>query len=131
MINPIKPRGTSPSRNSYSLASLALLVTVIAMVLASLNFDRCLQQITKLIQERSSALVVLFVCAAIVGAVVGFAQMLFHGFSWRALLVSLVSGGLAGGLGAMLLVAPGSIGQSLIAVAVILGTTLAFRLGVE
>jgi hypothetical protein len=131
MIDPIKPRGSAASRSSYSLASLALMVTVLAMVLASVNFDHCLQQITKLVQERSWALVVLFVCAAIVGAFVGFAQMLFHGFSWRALLVSLVSGVLAGGLGAMLLIAPGSIPQSLIAVAVILGTTLAFRLGVE
>jgi hypothetical protein len=131
MTDPIKPRGSSAPRSSYSLASLALMVTVLAMVLASVNFGQCLLQITKLVQERSWALVILFVGAAIVGAVVGFAHMLFHGFSWRALLVSLVSGTFAGGLGAMLLIAPGSIRQSLIAVAVILGTTLAFRLGVE
>jgi hypothetical protein len=131
MTDPIKPRGLPAHRSSYSLASLALMVTVLAMVLASVNFGQCLQQITKLFQERPLVLAILFASSAIIGAVVGFTHLLFHGFSWRALLVSLVSGALAGGLGAMLTLAPGSIQTSLIAVAVILGTTLAFRLGVE
>jgi hypothetical protein len=57
--------------------------------------------------------------------------MLIHGFSWHALLFSLVSGVLAGCLGAMLLIAPGSIRQVLVAAVAIIGTTVVFRLGVE
>jgi hypothetical protein len=131
VTEPIDPHRPSAAKGGYSLASLALMVTVFAMLFASANFNPGGEQLAKLLQDGSWRLWGLLAGAVMVGAFVGLAHVLVHRFSWRALLFATISGGLAGGLGAMLLAAPGSIRQALIAVVVILGTTIVFRLGVE
>jgi hypothetical protein len=132
MTDQVKSPDVSTVRRSrFSLASLGLTVTVLAMMLASANMEYSREALTKLVRDHSWQLVAMLAGATIIGVGGGLAHALTAGLRWRALLYAPILGALAGGLGVMVLIAPGSLKQTVIAIAVILGSTLVFRLGAE
>ncbi len=127
----LPPSAASTPRGGFSLASLVLLVTVLGVLLASADFRRGREEVVSLVIDGPWRLVALVVGAAIVGCLIGLIHMFVNGFSWRMLILSPFSGALAAELGLMILVAPGSPLQSLLAVVVVLGTTMLLRLDAE
>jgi hypothetical protein len=119
------------SRGSFPLASLALLVTVLAAALACTDLDRLQQQYEWLKVWWPWRLVLLLGGAGIFGAIIGVAQLFFSGVRGRARWVAPLAGVLAGQVGVLILLAPGPMWRTLFAIGVLLAATVVFRLGAE
>jgi hypothetical protein len=116
---------------NFPLASLALLITGFAALLACADVQRWREQYAWLSEDWPWRLVALFGGAAIFGGLVGAGFMFKSKMRWRARLLAPVAGILAGEIGALILVAPGPIWRTIFAVVVLLGTAVVFRLGAE
>lgn len=114
---------------NFPLASLALLITGFAAILACTDIDRWREQYGWLSQDWPWRLVALFGGAAIFGAVVGAAFMFTSQMRWRNRLLLPLAGAVAAELGVLILVAPGSMWRTIFAVLVLLGTAILFRAG--
>jgi drug/metabolite transporter (DMT)-like permease len=119
------------SSGNFPLASLALLITGFAALLACADVQRWRQQYSWLSEDWPWRLVGLFGGAAIFGGLIGAGFMFKSKKRWPIRLLAPVSGILAGEIGVLILVAPGPIWRTIFAVVVLLGTAVVFRLGAE
>jgi hypothetical protein len=125
-------RSTSPrTRANFPLASLALLVTVLAAALACADLERLQQQYAWLATDWPWRLVALLGGAGLFGGLIGVAQLFLSGARGRARWIAPLAGMLAGQVGALILVAPGPMWRTLFAIGVLLAATILFRLGAE
>lgn len=131
MIEPAAYRPPRRIQSGYPIASLALLVTVLACLLVCADMDRWREQYDWLKQDWPWRLVALFGGAALLGGIIGSTCWLVSSSSWRSALVALVAGILAGEIGALILVAPGPMWRTIFAVGVLLITAVLLRLGAE
>jgi len=119
------------SRGSFPLASLALLVTVLAAALACTDLDRLQQQYEWLKVSWPWRLVALLGAAGLFGGIIGVAQLFLSGARGRARWIAPLAGVLAGQVGVLILLAPGPMWRTLFAIGVLLTATVLFRLGAE
>lgn len=132
------------SGSGFSLASLALLITVIATMFGSADAELWQKQYTWLTEARPLAplswlwifvtvrpIVLLFGGGILLGGLIGLVHWFVDGFRWRTLLIAPLSGAAAGCIGMLILVAPGPIWRSLVCIVVLLMTTNLLRLGTE
>jgi hypothetical protein len=128
----------------FSLASLALLITVVATLLASVDAELWKKQYEWLSVQRPLAplawfwifisvhpALLMFSAGVFLGGLIGLVHWFADGFRRRTLLIAPASGALAGCIGMMILVAPAPIWRSLVCVVVLLMTTNLLRLGAE
>lgn len=128
---PTEERRRSLAQGGFSLAAMALLVTTFMTLFASSDFPRLRQQYAALTATDYWAFVGLFVGAAIVGGLIGLLHLFIHGFTWRMLWFAPLSGALAAEVGMLILIAPGPLWRTLLAAALLLGTTNLLRWGAE
>ncbi len=119
------------SLGSFPLASLALLVTVLAAALACTDLNRLQQQYEWLKVWWPWRLVLLLGSAGVFGGIIGIAQLFLSGARGRARWVAPLAGVLAGQVGVLILLAPGPLWRTLFAIGVLLTATVVFRLGAE
>jgi hypothetical protein len=119
------------TRATFPLASLALLVTVLAAALACTDLGRLREQYVWLSISWPWRLVALLGGAGLFGGLIGVAQLFLSGARGRARWIAPIAGVLAGQVGALILVAPGPLWRTLFAIGVLLGATILFRLGAE
>jgi len=144
MNNSSNERSMVFTSGGFSLASLALLITVVATMLASADADLWQKQYAWLsVQSPLMPLawfwifvtvrpaLLLFGGAVILGALVGLVHWFLDDFRWRTLLIAPLSGALAGCIGMLILVAPGPFWRSLACIVVLLMTTNLLRIGAE
>ena len=108
----------------FSLASLALLVTACAVFLTAIDVDRCRQQLSRMWSTDSSFVIGIFIAAAIVGGLIGFFRLFFAPFNLRLLLFAPL-------VAILVLIAPGPLWRSILAILLLLATVNIFRLGSE
>ena len=118
-------------RSGYPLASLALLVTMLACLLASADVDRWREQYLWLKEDWPWRIVALFGGAGLFGGLIGSAYVFVSSSSWRTGLLASLAGILAGMIGVLILVAPGPMWRTIFAVGVLLITAVFFRLDAE
>jgi hypothetical protein len=116
---------------SFPLASLALLITVFASLLACADVQQWREHYDWLSVNWPWRLVALFGGAAIFGGTVGGLFMFSPKLKWRSRLLAPIAGILAGEVGMLILAAPGPIWRTIFAVLVLLSTAILFRLGTE
>ena len=115
----------------FSLASLALLVTACAVFLTAIDVDRCRQQLSRMWSTDSSFVIGIFFAAAIVGGLIGFFRLFFAPFNLRLLLFAPLAGCLVGVVAILVLIAPGPLWRSILAILLLLATVNTLRLGSE
>jgi len=118
-------------RAGFPLASLALLVTVLACLLASADIELWRQQQASLVAEGHWRLVVLFVAAGAFGGLVGVVYSFVGATGWRARLMAPLSGIVAGSAGLLILLAPGPLWKTVVAVSILLVAAVLFRLDAD
>jgi uncharacterized integral membrane protein len=106
---------TRRMRAGFPLASLALLVTVLACLLACADLDRWREHYVWLAEDWPWRLVAIFGGACLIGGLIGCTYLFVRGFRWRTRLVG----------------APGSMWQVIFAIGVLLAGTIVIRLGAE
>ena len=131
MKHPEIPPHLPRARGSFPLASLALLVTVLATALACSDFERLRAQYEWLSISWPRRLVAVLGGAGLFGGLIGVAQMFLSGARGRARCVAPIAGVLAGQVGVLILLAPGPLWRTLFAIGVLLAATILFRLGAE
>lgn len=119
------------TRAGFPLASLVLLITVLASLLACADLDRWRQQYWWISQNWPWRIVALFGGAGLIGALIGCAYLFVGGVSWRTRLLAPLAGIVAAQIGVLILVAPGSIWRTVFAVGVLLACTVLIRIGAE
>lgn len=119
------------SRGSFPLASLALLVTVLAAALACTDLARLHEQYEWLKVSWPWRLVSLLGAAGLFGGLIGVGQLFLSGARGRARWIAPLAGVLAGQVGVLILLAPGPMWRTLFAIGVLLTATVVFRLGAE
>ena len=72
----------------FPLASLALLVTAIAIALACADLERWREQYAFLTARGPGPLIIFFVAAGFFGALIGLVHLFLHGFTWRSFLIA-------------------------------------------
>ena len=117
--------------SGFSLASLGMLVTVVAAAFACLDLERWQKQYALLSQDWPWRLVALLGAAGLFGGLIGVLHLFFLASSGRARWIAPPAGILAGVIGALLVVAPGPIWRTLFAISVLLLTTVLLRAGAE
>jgi hypothetical protein len=127
----LSPQPAGRSRTSFPLASLALLITVFAAALACTDLTRWNQQYAWLSQDWPWRLVALLGGVGLFGGVIGVFHIFMSAAKGRARWIAPLAGVLAGQVGVLILVAPGPIWRTLFVIAVMLATTIVFRLGAE
>ena len=115
-------------KTSFPLASLALLITCFAALLACTDLDRWREQYVWLSQDWPWRMVALFGGAAIFGGIVGTCFMFTSKVRWRTRLLAPVAGILAAEIGTLILVAPGPLWRTIFVVMVLISTAILFRL---
>jgi len=115
----------------FPIASLALLITVFACLLASTDIQRWEEQYKWLSEDWPWRIVGLFGSAAIFGALIGAGFMFTSKGRWSARLLAPVAGMLAAQIAVLLLVAPGPMWRTIIAIVVLISTATLFRIGAE
>ena len=118
-------------RGGFSLASLALFVTACAVFLTAIDVERCRRQLGQMWFDDSGLVMAMFVAAVIFGGLVGLARKFVSRFRWRMLVFAPLTGGLVGAAAGPILIAPGPLWRSLVAVGLLLATTNFLRLGAE
>ena len=118
-------------RAGFPLASLALLVTVLACVLASADVDRWHKQWRWFSENGVWRLVAIFGAAGVFGGFVGFVYMLGGSAGWRGRKTAPLAGLLAGAAGVLILLAPGAIWRTILAVTILLTTVVLIRLDTD
>jgi hypothetical protein len=120
---------SGPLSGGFSLASLALLITVVAVLLVSMDLNQCYAQLAHLAQRDIWYIAGLFGGAVIVGSLVGMVRLCLDGFSWRKLFVAPLGGCLAGMVGVLIVVSPGPLWRTVLAEPRPPGTTIDYALG--
>jgi hypothetical protein len=124
---PSPPRRTA----GFPIASLALLVTVCACLLASADIKRWHEQYQTLSADGSWSLMILVGAAGLIGGFVGLISLFFSRTSWRVRLLDPLAGILAGETGLFILLAPGPVWRTIFAVGILLGAAIVFRLDAD
>jgi hypothetical protein len=114
------------------LASLALLITALACLMACADISRWKIQYAKLLAESVWWVVGLFGGAAALGAIVGGIYS-FAGrhATWRTRLMAPFAGILAGEATVLVLVAPGAIWRTVLSVSILLVAAVLFRIDAD
>jgi hypothetical protein len=112
----------------FPIASLALLITTCACLLASADLKRWDEQYRMLSANGSWWFIVLVGVAGLIGGFVGLVSLFFSRTSWRVRLLAPPAGVLAGETALFILVAPGPVWRTVLAVGILLGTAIVFRL---
>ena len=115
----------------FPLASLALLVTVLACLLASADIDRWHKQYAWFAENGPWRLVAIFGAAGVFGGFVGFVYMFGGHVGWRARKTAPLTGILAGATGVLILLAPGAMWRTILAVSILLTTVVLLRLDAD
>jgi hypothetical protein len=130
-MNKTRSQGAPRARSSFPLASLALLMTAFAASLACTDVARWSQQYQWLSQNWPWRLAALLGGVGLFGGLIGLGHVFFAAARGRARWIAPLAGVLAGQVGVLILVAPGPMWRTLFAISVLLGTTIALRLGAE
>ena len=122
-----------PQRSTagFPIASLALLITTCACLLASANMKRWHEQYLELSANGSWWFVILVATAGLIGGFVGLVCLFFSRTSWRVRLLAPPAGVLAGEVGLFILLAPGPVWRTILAVGILLGAAIIFRLDAD
>jgi hypothetical protein len=122
---------TSPlkSRTGFPLASLALLVTVFACLLASADIKQFQKQYTWFVENGIWKLVAIFGAAGLFGGIIGLIYMFVGG--WRDRKLAPFTGFLAGLTGVLILLAPGAIWRTILSISVLLTAVVLLRLDAD
>ena len=144
MPDPANDNSTVFRSRGFSLASLAMLITVVAVMLASADAELWKKQYDWLATQGPVAplswfwifitvqpAVLLFGGGLILGALVGLVHWWADGFRWRTLVFATLGGALTGCIGILILVAPGPIWRSLACIVVLMMTINLLRLTAE
>ena len=115
----------------FPIASLALLITTCACLLASADMKRWHEQCLALSANGSWWLVILVATAGLIGGFVGLISLFFSRISWRVRLLAPPAGVLAGEAGLFILLAPGPVWRTLFAVGILLAAAIIFRLDAD
>jgi uncharacterized membrane protein len=115
----------------YSLASLALIVTVCVVFLASTDIRFYRELLGRPWSRDLEDLLAGFTIAAVCGSMVGLFCLFFTPFSWRKLYGGPMCGALAGVAAAMVLIAPAPLWRTLLAIVLLLATINLLRLGYD
>jgi hypothetical protein len=118
-------------RTSFPLASLALLITCFAALLACTDIDRWREQYTWLSENWPWRMVALFGGAAVFGAVIGIGFMFASKVRLRTRMLAPVAGIMSAEIGTLILVAPGPLWRTIFVVMVLVSTAILFRLDAE
>jgi hypothetical protein len=117
--------------SGFPLASLALLITAFACLLACVDIDRWRSQVDVLSAAGTWRLALVFGGSGVFGAIVGLLFALFRRSSWRTTFVAPFVGLVAGEIGASILLAPAAVWRTIIAVSVLLGTVILLRIDAD
>jgi hypothetical protein len=115
----------------FPIASLALVITTCACLLASADIKRLHEQYRELSANGSWWFVILVAAAGLIGGFVGFVRLFISRTSWRVRLFALPAGILAGETGLVILLAPGPVWRTVFAVGILLGAAVLFRLDAD
>lgn len=124
---PLAPR----PQTGFPLASLALLVTVFACVLASADIDRLSKQLVWFDEHGNWRLIALVGAASVFGGLIGFIYMFGGIAGWRGRKMAPLAGLLAGAAGVLILLAPGAVWRTILAVSVLLTTVILIRIDTD
>jgi hypothetical protein len=117
--------------SGFPIASLALLITTCACLLASADIKRWHEQYQALSANGSWWLIILVVAAGLIGGFVGLISLIFSRTSWRVRLLAPPAGILAGETGLFILMAPGPVWRTIFAIGILLGAAIVFRLDAD
>ena len=127
---PANPR-PRPASAGFPLASLALLMTAFACLLACVDIDRWRKQVDALYAASPWQLLLVFGGAGAFGGIVGLFFALLRRSNWRTTLFAPFVGVVAGEIGVSILLAPGAVWRTIIAVTVLLVTVILLRLDAD
>jgi hypothetical protein len=122
-----------PQRSAagFPIASLALVITTCACLLASADIKRWHELYRALSADGSWWFVILASAAGLVGGLIGLISLTFSCTNWRVRLLAPVAGILAGETGLFILLAPGPVWRTVFAVIILLGASVLCRLGAD
>jgi hypothetical protein len=126
-VEPSSPRSTA----GFPIASLALLITTCACLLASADIKRLREQYLLLSANGSWWFIILVAAAGLIGGLIGLISIFFSRTSWRVRLFAPPAGILAGETGLFILLAPGPIWRTVFAVSILLGAAIVLRLDAD
>jgi uncharacterized membrane protein HdeD (DUF308 family) len=115
----------------FPIASLALLITTCACLLASADIKRLHEQYQELSANDSWWFIILVGVAGLVGGFVGLIALFFSRTSWRVQMLAPPAGILAGETGLFILLAPGPVWRTTFAVCILLAAAILFRLDAD
>jgi hypothetical protein len=115
----------------FPLASLALLVTVLACLLASADVDRWHKQYAWFAENGYWKLVAVFGAAGLFGGIVGLIYMFGGSAGWRTRRLAPFAGILAGATGLLILLAPGAMWRTILSVSILLTAVVLLRLDAD
>ena len=118
-------------RAGFPLASLALLVTVLACLLASADVDQWRKQYAWFVENGLWKLVAIFGAAGVFGGIVGVIYMFSGSAGWRTRRLAPFTGVLAGAMGLLILLAPGEMWRTILSVSILLTAAVLLRLDVD
>lgn len=127
---PASPR-PGPASTGFPLASLALLMTAFACLLACVDIDRWHKQYDALSAAGPWRLALVFGGAGVFGGIIGLFFALLRRSSWRTTLLAPFVGIVAGEIGISILLAPGAVWRTILAVLVLLVSVILLRLDAD
>jgi hypothetical protein len=131
-MNTTSEKSTLPKpKAGFPLASLALLVTVLACLLASADVDRWHKQYAWFAENGYWKLVAVFGAAGVFGGIVGLIYMFGSSAGWRTRKIAPFTGVLAGGTGLLILLAPGAMWRTILSVSILLTAVVLLRLDAD
>jgi hypothetical protein len=118
-------------RAGFPLASLALLVTSLACLLACADIHRFRAQYAIASANGMWQLAVLFGIAGVFGGIVGLVYILRRPWNWRALVTAPLMGSLAGEASVLILLGPGALWRTILSVSTMITVAILVRLGTD